>query len=135
MYATTSASLSDHAVRSASPRPLRSRCSTRTLSSDSASSRATRRVPSVLALSATVTEHRNGKSARCRSRTSRHPGSERSSLYTGMIRSTVAVRCVAAARSGARSGSSVGHAALIRPLTSFGARWAQGLTASFDEAG
>ena len=54
MYATTRASLVDHTVRSARPRPFSSRCTAVTRSSSCASRRAIAQVPSVLALSATV---------------------------------------------------------------------------------
>ena len=61
MYATTRASLVDHTVRSARPRPFSSRCTAATRSRSWAIRRAIAHVPSVLALSAIVIVHDTAK--------------------------------------------------------------------------
>ena len=61
MYATTAASLWHHASRSASPRPLRARCTTVTCDSSATSRSAIRAVASDDALSTIVIRHEKGK--------------------------------------------------------------------------
>ena len=61
MYATTSAALADQAARRARPRPFSSRRMALTPGISRAKRDAMAQVPSVLALSATVTTAGNGK--------------------------------------------------------------------------
>ena len=60
MYATTAASDADHAVRNASPRPLRSRWRAATCGRSRANRMAVIQVPSVEALSTMVMRQVNG---------------------------------------------------------------------------